>query len=114
MVWLCPNVKTESILATLSCYTCNTEDDATCVDAPEKTKDCAHVIADLSSTRFRCMTIHAKDSDNKEILLRRCAVSGECKFQINEKSEFEWGAKKYTNAKCEECADELCNKQKLV
>lgn len=74
--------------------------------------NCGHVIADLSADRFRCMTVHAKEGD-EELVFRRCAVNNECKWQVENK-KFSWGPQVYTNAVCDECVGDFCNKEKLL
>lgn len=74
--------------------------------------NCGHVIADLSADRFRCMTIHAKEGD-QEVVVRRCSVNNECKWQVENK-RFSWAEKNYSNAACDECTSDFCNKDKLV
>ncbi|XP_055695830.1 uncharacterized protein LOC129797372 [Lutzomyia longipalpis] len=97
--------------STLKCYTCNSDDDAGCFENPEnqRIEECGHVIADLSSTRFRCMTIKGVNG-NEKIAVRRCAVNDECNFQLRSDKSFEWGPKIFPDASCDECNSDLCNK----
>ncbi|XP_055716751.1 uncharacterized protein LOC129810353 [Phlebotomus papatasi] len=97
--------------STLKCYTCNSEDDPGCFENPERQRieDCGLVIADLSSTRFRCMTIKGIDGNDK-FAMRRCSTNDECKFHLRSDNSYEWGTKIYPDATCEECASDLCNK----
>lgn len=91
----------------LECYNCNSEDDSTCLTNPSDKHNCGDFIMDLSSTRFRCMTVKAKQGD-KSYVLRRCTTSNDCKYQVKE-GKLAW-REDYNDATCEECQNDLCNK----
>lgn len=93
---------------TLNCYNCNSKDDPNCLDKPTETMDCGRFIADLSSDRFRCMTVHA-GSGSDRFVLRRCSVNNECQYQVENK-KFGWSDRQFTDANCSECQSRLCNK----
>ncbi|GAB0097481.1 integral component of membrane [Sergentomyia squamirostris] len=98
-------------ISTLKCYTCNSDDDPGCFDKPEqqRVQDCGLIIADLSSFKFRCMTIKGH-LGNEKFAMRRCSTDNECNFQLRSDKSFEWGTKIFPDASCDECQGDLCNK----
>ncbi|GAB0097480.1 hypothetical protein DMENIID0001_131170 [Sergentomyia squamirostris] len=87
----------------LQCYMCSSHYDSDCINETNTTRvlTCTDFIQGINPITLRCVRIVSLSDSNKQIVVRRCAVLGDCKYVA-----------KHDRQSCTECNIDLCNSGK--